>query len=421
MQFLDLLITNTGTVHTMTGPAFRRGVEMLDTSPLVGGVVGIRDGMIAFVGSRASLENSSFSIGPSTVQVDARGGDVIPGFVDSHTHTIWLGDRRRDFADLLKGVSYSEITARGGGINTTVRATRGATVEQLVEGATGRLQRMLDYGTTSVETKSGYALDTEGELRMLEAADRLRASTKQNLVITFLGAHLVPFDYKDRRGDYVRLVLDEMLPQVASQGHARFNDVFMEHNAFSSDETRAILSRGSDLGLRPRLHCDELSETGGAGLAVELGASSCDHLEYISDAGIAALADSHTVATLMPGTSFYLNLPRHAPFRKLYDAGCIIALATDFNPGTSPSLSMQGAFALAVLLLRMPIEVALCACTVNAAYSLGLENAVGTIEEGKRADIVVLKGSVSDMAYAWGENHCAHVICAGESAEHRRA
>jgi imidazolonepropionase len=417
MTVADLLITGTDTVHTCAGPLPKRREALLDTRPLQGAVIAVSRGRIAFTGEMSALPASGVAIGPATRVVDARGGDVVPGFVDSHTHLVWLGDRKPEFARLLRGESYESITASGGGINTTVSATRSATVEQLVEVGRNRLQRMLRFGTTTVESKSGYALDTAGELRLLESMRQLMDISPQRIVPTFLGAHLVPKEYSGRRSEYVRLLLEEMLPAVALLGYVKFNDVFMERNAFNAAETEAILGRGADLGLRPRLHADELSDTGGAALAVKLGAASCDHLECISDDSVRILAGSDTVATLMPGTSFYLHLPAHAPFRKLFEAGCAIALATDFNPGTSPSLSIQGAFALGVLALRMPVEAALNAMTANAAFSLGLSHEVGSIELGKRADLVVLRSTPVDMAYHWGENSARVVICNGEVFE----
>jgi len=413
---LDIAVLNAGTVHTMRGPVPRRGREMLDTGAVRGAAVGVKDGRIAYVGPEDGLEAAGFRIGPRTEVLDAAGGDVIPGFVDSHTHLIWLGDRRGEFAEMLKGRSYADITAAGGGINTTVRGTRHAALEELESAGFERAMRMLAHGTTALEAKSGYALETEGELKMLEAAARVAARTPQIVEHTFLGAHLVPYDYRGRKAEYVRLVVEEMLPRAAEQGIARFNDVFLEFNAFDREETRLILEEGKKLGLIPKLHADELSDMDGAALAVELGAASCDHLEYTNEEGMRALARSDTVATLMPGTSFFLNLPSHAPFGKFYEHGCAVALATDFNPGTSPSLTMQGAFALGVLALRMPVEAALCAATVNGAFSLRIHDRTGSIEPGKRADLVVLGGSVTDVAYHWGENHARYVVCGGRKA-----
>ncbi len=413
MTVLDLLVINTGTVHTCAGAFPRRGTQMLDTAPVKGAVVACVGEEIAYIGPQEGLERAGLCIGSDTLVLDANGGDVVPGFVDSHAHVIWLGDRRPEFAEMLRGVSYAEITARGGGINTTVRATRDAPVRDLVATGLDRLNRMLAFGSTTVESKSGYALTLEGELRMLEAGALLEQMTPQNLVHTFLGAHLIPSEYKNDRKGFVDLVVDQMLPAVVGQGIAQFCDVFMEFNAFNRAETERILRTAMAMGLKPRLHADELSDTGAAALAVELGAASCDHLEYISDESIRLLASSGTVATLMPGVSFYLNMESHAPFKRLYEAGCAIAVATDFNPGTSPSLSIQGAFAVAVLGMRMPVEAALIAITSNAAYSLGIHDRVGSLEPGKRADIVVLKGTPVDMAYHWGENAAAAVICSG--------
>ncbi len=413
MKNLDVLITGAGLVHTMKGPVPRRREGMLNTGAVRSADIGIVGDKIVFVGD-IKTDGAGFTVGSNTHVIDAKGADVIPGFVDSHTHLVWAGDRRGEFADLLRGKTYEQITAEGGGINTTVRATRRASFDTLVESGLDRSLRMLAYGTTTIEAKSGYALDTEGELRTLAATHHLRSLTPQHFFLTFLGAHLVPFDYKDRRDDYVKLLTDVMIPRVAEQGYAQFCDVFMEHNAFNADETRRIVNSAKEHGLKPRIHADEFTDMGGGALAVSLGAASCDHLERISQSSIEAIAASDTVATLMPGTSFYLNLPSHAPFKKLYDANCAIALATDFNPGSSPSLSMQGAFALGVLALRMPVEAALTASTINAAYSLGADGQVGSIEAGKRADIVILRSSIVDIAYHWGENSAAYVFCAGK-------
>ncbi|MDZ7815893.1 MAG: imidazolonepropionase [Planctomycetota bacterium] len=417
MQHIDVLIRNIGTVHTCAGRKCRRGSEMLDTSPVEEAVIAVSEDRILYIGPENEIGELKHGITDRTVVVNARANDVIPGFVDSHTHLIWHGDRTGEFARMLRGESYEDITAEGGGINTTVRATRQASLESMVFFGQQRLNRMLAHGTTSVECKSGYALETESELRMLEAVHILRERTPQLLFSTFLGAHLVPEEYVDEREEYVALVIDEMIPAVAAQGYADFCDVFMEHNAFNASETERILRAGIKHGLRPRLHADELSNTGAAALAARLGAASCDHLECISDNSLFALAKSNTVATLMPGVSFYLDLSSHAPFRQLYEAGCIIALATDFNPGTSPSLNMQGTFALGVLQMRMPVEVALTASTINAAYALDAEEETGSLEVGKRADIVVLDCSLPEMPYHWGENHAAEVICGGNLVE----
>ncbi len=377
---------NIGRLATLAGPAPRLGRAMNDLQVVENAAVAVSEGRITFAGAAADLPP-----GPAARTVDAGGCAVLPGFVDGHTHLVFAGDRDEEIRQRLAGRSYREIADAGGGIVRSVAATRGASVEELAAGLCRRLDEMLLQGTTTAEVKSGYGLDTAAEIRSLEAIAAASRRHPVTLVPTFLGAHEVPIEHRAGRRRYVDLLIGEMIPEVARRGLARFCDVFCEDGVFTIDESREILSAARRHGLALRLHADELGWTGGAELAAEVGARSADHLLHVSDAGMAALARASCVATLLPAAAFYLRLGRQAPARAMIAAGVPVALASDGNPGGGLSPSLPFAIALGCFALGLSLEEAISAVTVNAAYSLDLHGEVGTLEAGKRADLVVLR------------------------------
>lgn len=381
---------------TCAGTAPRRGPEQRDIPIIQDGAV-VADGeRILFSGPERELPASLAAAGNSDV-IDARGLSVVPGFVDAHTHAMYAGDRRDELRRRLAGATYAEIAAQGGGIVATVRATREASEDGLVENTLGRLAEMLACGTTTTEIKSGYGLDVETELKMLRAIRRLDAMQPIDVVPTFMGAHEIPVDYRSRRDDYVRLVIDRMIPAVADEGLAEWCDVFCEQGVFTPDESRRILEAGSTRGLKPRIHADELGPSGGSQVAADVGARSADHLIFVPQDGIEAMRRADVVATLLPNAAFYLKLGRFAPARALIDAGVPVALATDVNPGGGFSPSMPFAMTLACFGMGLTFEEALCAATINGAYSLDRAGTVGSLEPGKRMDAVLVAGDAIDL------------------------
>jgi len=346
-------------------------------------------------------------------EVDAAGRCVVPGFVDSHTHLVFAGSREEEWERRCLGATYGEIAAAGGGIRSSVLAFRAASTEALVAEARARRRAALLHGTTTVEVKSGYGLSLEQEVRALEAARAL--DDRGDVVPTFLGAHAVPVEYEGRGPEYARVVAEEMVPEVARRGLARFADVFCEPGYFSADDARRVLESARRYGMGLRLHADELSSCGGAELAASLGCASADHLLEVSDRGIAALAAAGTVAVLLPATSFFLGMRRFAPARKMIEAGVPVAVATDCNPGSSMTENLQQAMAMACVGLRMTPAEVLVAATRNAAWSLGLGAEVGSLAPGLRADLVVLDvPRFALVPYHHGLNHAAVVVHHGE-------
>ncbi len=409
----DLLITNLAEVATPRGATPRRGPAQREVARLRGAEVLCRDGRIAFVGT-CEERRARFGELADVARLDGRGGTLIPGFVDPHTHLPWAGTREEEFAQRLAGRSYQEIAAAGGGILSTVRTTRDASEEDLAQLVRRRLDLMLAHGTTTAEAKSGYGLSLDAEAKQLRAIARAAAEHPVDLVPTLLAAHEVPPEHRADRARYVDLVCEEIVPAVAAQRLARFCDVFCEHGVFSVAESRRVLRAGAAHGLLPRLHADEFVDSGGAALAAELGALSADHLIAVSPQGIDALAATGTTAVLLPGTSFFLMKHTYAPARSLVGAGVPVALATDCNPGSSYTESMPMAIVLAVFELRLSIEEALTAATLNAACCLGLGEEIGSIEEGKRADLVLLDApNLLHLAYHYGINPVAAVVKAG--------
>jgi imidazolonepropionase len=389
--------------RTACGPAMRE----LPITP--DGALVMRDGLVEWVGPTADLP----PLPPDAEVIDAAGQVVLPGFVDSHTHLIFAGSREDEFEQRLQGLTYQQIAERGGGINATVRRVRAASKEELKALARPRLRRLLEHGVTTVEVKSGYGLSVADEIKCLEAVAELNAEGPWELAPTFLGAHAVPPEYRNDRDGYLRLLIDDMLPEVARGRLAEFCDVFCEGGVFSLEESRRVLARARDLGLRLKLHADELTPLGGAELAGRLGAVSADHLLCVTDAGIDALAEAGTVATLLPGTAFFLGMP-YAPARRLVERGVPVALASDCNPGTCPTENLPLVGAMACTQMKMLPAEAVNALTLNAAAALGRSDRLGSLEPGKQADVIVCDApDYRHLFYHFGINHVRRVIKRG--------
>ncbi|MFP4073146.1 MAG: imidazolonepropionase [Actinomycetota bacterium] len=379
----DLFVTGIGELTTNTG------------QPIHDAVVAVENGIVTYAGPSADAPDQTGE------RYDCDGSAVIPGFVDAHTHLVFAGDRSDEFARRLAGESYTEIAAAGGGILATMASTRAADEDELFDLAAGRVWRMLRTGTTTLEVKSGYGLNMETELRQLRVARRLGETLPITVRTTFLGAHSVPPEYSSDRSGYVDLVVEEMLP--ASAPFADYCDVFVEETAFSVDEARRIFARASELGLGARIHAEQLSHSGGARLAAELGAASADHLDHASETDARALAGAGVAAVLVPGASYTLR-SRQAPARMLADSGCTVALATDCNPGTSYFESMAPILSLGVVQMGLRVDEAITAATLGGARSLGFDDR-GVVAEGAVADLAVLDApSAAHLVYRPGAN-----------------
>ena len=392
----DFLIEHADLIATCAGPAPRRGLAQREISPLQDGVIAAFEGRITYVGAARALFDT-VEVQKGATRIDARGCSVVPGFVDPHTHVVYAGDRRAELQRRLAGESYAAIAADGGGIVSTVSATRAATEEQLVAAARIRLDEMLACGTTICEAKSGYGLDVESELRQLHAMRTLDEEHAIDIVPTFMGAHEIPLEYRGRRGEYVALVIEEMLPRVAEAALAEYCDVFCERGVFTPEESIEILEAGRRAGLVPRVHADELAPSGGASVAARVGARSADHLVHVDERGADGLADADVCATLLPAAAFYLKLDRFAPARMLIDRGVPVALASDVNPGAGFSPSMPFAMTLACFAMRMTLEESLVGATLNAAWSLDRGDDAGSLEPGKLMDAVIVKGGLAEL------------------------
>jgi imidazolonepropionase len=413
---LPTLISGASQILTLRGRGPRRGAALANVGILKDAAVLIADGLIAAVGSRAQVEAHPMASGAQ--RLDAAGRVVCPGFVDSHTHLIHAASRADEYELRITGASYAEITKRGGGILNSVGKLRAATSDALKQRAHFALKQFAAYGTTTVEAKSGYGLDLIGELKILKLHKELCTEQPLDIISTFLGAHVIPGEFRARPSgvqDYIALLIDKLIPEIASQMLAEFCDVFCERGAFNLAQSKQILEAGKRHGLSPRIHAEQLSHTGGTQLAVKLGAASCDHLEKINRPDIRALAKSKTVATLLPGCDFHLGLKQYAPARELIDAGAIVALATDYNPGTSPTASMPMILSLACTQLRMTPAEAITAATINSAYSLGRDQQLGSLEIGKFADISIFDvDDYREIPYYFGMNTCHTTIKRGQ-------
>jgi imidazolonepropionase len=406
----DLVIVDAAQLLTLRGPAPRLRADLRNLGLIEGGCLAAREGRIVFAGTRDEFE-AEVSLDDGAEVVDAMGRVVMPGFVDAHTHLPFAGSREAEFARRLAGATYQEIAREGGGILSTVRATRAASDEELRDIMLQRLDRMLVEGVTTCEAKSGYGLTLHDELRLLRLAREAGAVHPVDVVTTLLGAHTVPPEYAGRREEYVRLVIEEMIPQAAAGRLAEYCDVFCEKGVFSVEEARRILEAGRAAGLRPRLHADQLSAGGGAELAAEVKAATADHLEHAGDEGIARMAAAGVAAVLLPGASFCMRETHWAPARRLVDGGVAVAVATDLNPGTCHTESMQLMIALACLSMDLRVEEAIAACTLNAAVTIGRNGTVGSLEAGKMADLLVLEApSYLHLAYRPGVNLVGTVV-----------
>jgi imidazolonepropionase len=412
----NLLITGASQLLTLRGRVPRRGKFLSDIGIIRDGALLTRDGILAAVGTRSEMESLPES--RSAEKLDVGGRVVLPGFVDSHTHLIHAASRAEEYELKIAGASYEEIARKGGGILNSVKKLRAATAEDLKKRAHAALREFAEYGTTTLEAKSGYGLDVASELKILRLHKELQAEQPLEIASTFLGAHVVPAEYRSKRGGaerYVELLTDKLILEVAARHLAEFCDVFCDRGAFSVSEAKKILEAGKQHGLASRLHAEQLTHSGATQLAVQLGAASCDHLEQISKADMRALAKSNTVATILPGCDFHLGLKKYAPARALIEAGAIVALATDYNPGTSPTVSMPMILSLACTQLRMTPAEAIAAATINAAYSLRREKQIGSLEAGKQADIAIFEvDDYREIPYYFGVNKCWMTLKKGE-------
>ena len=404
----SLLITGASQLLTLRGRGPRRGSALGELSIIKDGALLVRDGVVAAVGVRAKIEALPEAAAAEKLDVGRRV--VLPGFVDSHTHLIHAASRAEEYELKIAGASYEEIARKGGGILHSVSALRAATSKALKLRARRALAQFAAYGTTTVEAKSGYGLDVASELKILRLHKELGAEQPLDIVSTFLGAHVVPAEYRgapDGAKRYIALLTEKLIPEVAREKLAEFCDVFCDRGAFSTGQSREILEAGVRYGLVPRVHAEQLKRSGATQLAVKLGAASCDHLEQVNSNDIAALGKSETVATLLPGCDFHLGLAKYAPARKLIDAGAIVALATDYNPGTSPTMSMPMILSLACSTLRMTPAEAIAAATINGAYALRREKQVGSLGVGKLADLAVFEvADYREIPYYFGMNSC---------------
>ena len=408
-----LAVVNCSQLVTLAGPARPRvGPELREPGIIANGGMFVRDGVIEQVGSRDEIETL---IDGDTEVVDALGRVVLPGFVDAHTHPVFGGTRVDEFEERSKGATYEEIAARGGGIQSTVNATRATYEEILTYKCWTYSDWFLRSGTTTIEAKSGYGLSLEDELKILRIIKRLGSETPLRYVPTFLGAHSIPSEFRSRRDEYVSLIIDEMLPAVAQQKLAEFCDVFCEQKVFTTDEAWKILSAARCHGMGLRIHADQLSLSGGAQLAAELGTVTADHLEHTDAAGIAALKEAGVQPVLLPGSVYALGSTRYPAAREMIDAGLAVVLATDFNPGSSPTPSIPMVLSLASTHMKMTPAEGICAVTINAAYSLNRGAQLGSLDPGKSADFVIHDCSdYREIAYFFGIEHARQVYVRGK-------
>jgi len=410
----DLVVRECNQLITCSGPIPKRTSALRDLTVVNRGCIAAMQGQIVFVGSAQELEQNVELTADGT-QMDGSDYVGLPGFVDSHTHLPFAGSREEEFLLRLKGYTYLQLSEKGMGIQTTVNATRQASKEELVALCLERLDSMLLQGTTTAEAKSGYGLNLKDELKQLEAIQEANELHSIDIVPTFLGAHEVPKEFKSRKKDYIDLLTHEILPKVTDGQLAEFFDVFCEEGVYSIEETDRLIKAAKKAGLKIRIHADEFVSLGGAILAAKEGAKSADHLIAISEEGIQSLAESNTVATLLPGVSFFLMHKAKAPARKLIDRGAIVALATDFNPGSSMTESLFFILQLAVYTLGMGIEEAIHAVTANAAFSLDRDKDIGSLEVGKKMDLVLCAApNYPYLVYHFGINPIKHVIKNGK-------
>jgi imidazolonepropionase len=392
------------------------GNEMSKLNSIADAYLYIIDGMIAGFGKMSELIQEKKDDGAAEIEIiDATGRFVFPSFCDSHTHLVYAGSREIEYSDKIRGLSYEQIAKRGGGILNSAKKLHETSEDDLYEQSMTRINEIIGFGTGAVEIKSGYGLNLEDELKMLRVIRRIKNSSQIEVKATFLGAHAIPAEYKNKKDKYVDLILNEMIPVVAAEDLADYIDVFCDQGFFSVDDTERILMAGMKYGLTARLHANELGYSGGIQTGVKYNALSVDHLEYTGDEEIRALLRSETMPTLLPGSAFFLGLP-DPPVRKMIEAGLPVALASDYNPGSSPSGNMKLIMSLGCIRLRMLPEEVINAVTINTAYAMGLANTHGSIAIGKVANVFITKEipSYEYMPYAFGSNLIETVILKGE-------
>ncbi len=396
------------------GSLWKAGAEMSQLTRIKNAFLYIKDDIIADYGAMDSAEYQSY-LASEKDTVDANGGLVLPAFCDSHTHLVYANSRELEFCDKIKGLSYEEIAKRGGGILNSAKATAAASEDELYESAMQRLNEIMYMGTGAVEIKSGYGLSTESELKMLRVIRRLKENSPLTIKSNFLGAHGIPMEYRGHQEDYVDLVINEMIPLVAAEDLADFIDVFCDKGFFTCEDTERILMAGIKYGMRPKIHANEMAVSGGVQVGVKYGAISVDHLEQMGAEEIESLIGSDTMPTVLPGCAFFLNLPL-SPVRDMINAGLPVAMASDFNPGTSPSGNMQFVLSCACIRYKMTPEEALNATTLNTAYAMGVSEELGSITKGKIANVIITKPmtQLEFMPYYYGTNKVEKVIIKGK-------
>ena len=396
------------------GSLWKAGAEMSQLTRIKNAFLYIKDDIIADYGAMDSAEYQSY-LASEKDTVDANGGLVLPAFCDSHTHLVYANSRELEFCDKIKGLSYEEIAKRGGGILNSAKATAAASEDELYESAMQRLNEIMYMGTGAVEIKSGYGLSTESELKMLRVIRRLKENSPLTIKSNFLGAHGIPMEYRGHQEDYVDLVINEMIPLVAAEDLADFIDVFCDKGFFTCEDTERILMAGIKYGMRPKIHANEMAVSGGVQVGVKYGAISVDHLEQMGAEEIESLIGSDTMPTVLPGCAFFLNLPL-SPVRDMIHAGLPVAMASDFNPGTSPSGNMQFVLSCACIRYKMSPEEALNATTLNTAYAMGVSEELGSITKGKIANVIITKPmtQLEFMPYYYGANKVEKVIIKGK-------
>jgi imidazolonepropionase len=409
-----LFFRNAAQLVTLAGaPAPRRGAALGELGIISRGGVLTEGETILRAGSTRSLEREALRVRAQAI--DCSGRVVMPGFVDSHTHLIFAGSRVNDYELRLRGKTYEEIAQAGGGIQSSARKNRKASISSLVQQAAGFLRQFAAHGTTTLEVKSGYGLDMAQEVKILRVIRLLQASQALELVPTLLALHALPSSFRGRAAEFVDYVINRLIPAVAKQELAEFIDCFCDRGAFSVEDCRRVFDAGRRFGLTPRIHAEQLSRTGATRLGIELDAASADHLDKLSAADIRALAGSNVIATLLPGANFHLGLKQFPPARKLIEAGAAVALATDFNPGTSPTLNMQFVLSLACTQMGMTPAEALAASTINGACALRRADRIGSLEAGKQADLIVLNvDDYREIPYYFAVNHCGMTVKRGE-------
>ncbi|MFJ8236358.1 imidazolonepropionase [Ureibacillus sp. NPDC094379] len=413
---MSTLIKNANEVITLkgNGQGPRTKEAMKEIGIIENGSVLVDQDRIVAIGTLEELQKEYPELIADAEVIDATGKVVMPGLVDCHTHLVHGGTRENEFNMRLNGSSYMEIMNSGGGIHSTTRSTRQASFEELYEKTYNHLNEFLKYGITTVEAKSGYGLDWENEKKQLEVAKKLQETHVVDVVSTFMGAHAVPAEYKGREEEFVEIVINEMLPKVAEEQLAEFNDVFCEKGVFTPEQSRRILEAGKQYGLTPKIHADEIEPYEGAELAAEVGAISAEHLLVASDEGIKKMAESGTIAVLLPGTAFFLRAP-FARGRLMVDEGVPVAISTDFNPGSSPTISLPFIMNLACMNMGLTLEEVLTATTMNAACAINRGDQIGSLEEGKKADILVLNvANYKQLQYYYGMNHTHLVMKNGQ-------